>query len=594
MTIDQRIEALREQMKEKGLDAYIIPSSDPHQSEYVADHWKSREWISGFTGSAGDVVVTHDHAGLWTDSRYFLQAEEELVKSEVALHKLVTQGRAEFIDWLTQQLSEGATVGCDGQLFAISQINGIQKTLSKYGMHLNTEHDLINLIWQDRPALPATPLFEHEVSFSGKSRKEKLQMIREKMEGQFADFHLVTTLDDIAWIYNIRGNDVEFSPVSIAYTVIGKEKAWLFIDEEKVGQPLANRFAENQIELMPYERITAFLNGLPEVKRILIDMGSINYHLYDAIPQSAMISGKTISRYLKAVKNEIEVNNIKKAMLKDAVALTRLYRWLDKELESRTVSEVELAAQLASFRKAQGGYHGESFNAIVGYKGNGAIVHYHAHPETCAQIERDGILLLDSGGQYDEGTTDITRTTAMGKPTEEQKRNFTLVLKGHIALGTAVFPEKTKGVQLDAFARQYLWKHRLDYGHGTGHGVGAFLNVHEPPQGFITGLSSRGATPFEVGMFTSNEPGFYKIGEYGIRIENLVLTVPDAETEFGKFLTFDSLTLFPIDLNLVDESLLNEEEKDWLNTYHREVYEKVSPLLNEEEQAWLKEMCREI
>jgi len=592
-SIDKRINALREAMLAASLDAYLIPSSDPHQSEYVTAHWQSRAWISGFTGSAGLIVITKDHAGLWTDSRYFLQAGEELAGTQIKLQKQVVAHAPEHYTWLRDHLKTGMTIGVDGKLFTTGQLNSLQRVVGAKDIKLNTKHDLIAKVWKDRPALPSTPIFEHKKKFAGKSRKEKIRSIQAEMETQGAIFHLLTGLDDIAWTFNIRGKDIEYNPLTVAFAVIGKEVNYLFIDPQKVPTSLRRAFDKEAIVVKPYTAIEQFLIELPQ-GNILIDTTSLNSYLYGLIDQEQMIKGTSIPRTLKAIKNNVEIGHIKKVMLRDGVALVRLYRWLEGELKHRTVSECELAAQLAAFRKAQGYYHGESFAAIVGYNANGAIVHYRPMPDTCAQIEKSGILLLDSGGQYEDGTTDITRTIALGRATKEQKRNFTLVLKGHIAIATLVFPKGTKGVQIDAFARQPLWQHRLNYGHGTGHGVGFFLNVHEPPQSITITASKNGKTPLEVGMLTSNEPGFYKPGAYGIRTENLVLTVADEKNEHGEFMKFETLSLFPIDKKLIDLKLLTNIEIDWLNQYHQEVEDRLSPLLTKEEQKWLAEKCREI
>lgn len=595
MNINERLAALRQQMKTHQVDAYIVPSSDPHQSEYVADHWKTRIWLSGFTGSAGVLVVTQDHAGIWTDSRYFIQAERELATSEVELHKQGVPHAPEHVEWITQQLREGATVGCDGFLFSVGQIRHLNKYFHVKNIDINYELDLVTPIWKDRLPLPQNVIFEHETKYAGLSREEKLEEIRDDIDAQGVDFYLVTTLDDVAWALNIRSNDIECNPLTIAYLVVGMKAAYLFIDAAKVSAETKANLLQDGVILRPYDDLVRFLEDVPVEQQILIDVRTTNIRLFNAMDSQQVLKGDNIVMHLKALKNETEVSHIKKAMLKDGVALTRLFRWLDAELETRTVSEVEVSEQLAAFRQAQGDYFGESFSAIVGYQGNGAIVHYRPEKETCAQLKKEGILLLDSGGQYINGTTDITRTVALGSPTAEQKRNFTLVLKGHIALATIRFPKGTKGMQLDTLARMYLWNEHLNYGHGTGHGVGFFLNVHEPPQGFATGGStSRGITALQPGMFTSNEPGFYKTGEYGIRIENLILCVEDVVTDYGIFYKHETLTLFPIDLNLVEISLLSDKERTWLNDYHAQVLRELSPLLNTEEQAWMKEQCRAV
>ena len=591
--MEERVAALRREMAESRLDAFIIPSQDPHQSEYVADHWKARAWISGFTGSAGVAVVTPDHAGLWTDSRYFIQAEQELKDSPFVLHPLKVPHMPEHIDWLLENLPRGSTVGCDGNVFSLSQANYLQRRLESKSMSLAYKEDLIGRIWTGRPPLPRNAAFELDEVLAGQSRAEKLRLIRRQMKG--AEYYLVPTLDDIAWALNIRGADVEYNPVCISYLLIGHKAAHWFVHEEKVPGVLQKRLQQDGLHLHPYEQLEGFLTGLDKDCTLLYDAGSTSIALFEALEEEQWKASRNLIRTLKAIKNETEVKHIRQAMRKDGVALLKLYRWLEAELQHRTVSEYELAQQLAAFRKAQGNYYGESFAAIVGYAANGAIVHYKPEPDTCADIRPEGILLLDSGGQYLEGTTDITRTTALSDPTEEQRRNYTLVLKGNIALSRAVFPEGTAGVQLDILARMHLWREGLNYGHGTGHGVGFFLNVHEAPQGFTPNpKNERGETPFQAGMLTSNEPGFYKAGEYGIRIENLELCVEHRSTDNGRFFAFEPATLFPIDLKLADLSLLTQEEKGWLNDYHRKVLNELTPLLNEEEQAWLEERCRAV
>ncbi len=594
MNIDLRIAALRQEMNKKEINAFLVPSSDPHQSEYVAPHWQARKWISGFTGSAGIAVITNDHAGLWTDSRYFLQAEDELSGSEMILQKQQVSHAPEHITWLKENLPAGSVVGCDGMNFSVDQIKHLEKTFDEKDIALDYNQDLMSLIWQNREPLPSNIIFEHEVKFSGKSRLDKINAIRKELKQKKANYHLITTLDDIAWTFNIRSNDVECNPVTIAYAIVGLQKAFLFIDAVKVPDDLRIKMESDQIQILPYNEILPFLNNLPEEDTILIDPAKTSIILFNAIQNANVLFDHAISTRLKAIKNDTEIGHVKNAMRKDAVALTRLFRWLEKTLPERNIPETEVAEKLDGFRSEQDYYHGESFAAIVGYNANGAIIHYHALTGKCAQIKNEGILLLDSGGQYTDGTTDITRTIAIGIPTAEQKRNFTLVLKGHINLAMLKFPRGTRGNQMELLARQPLWNYGLNYSHGTGHGVGFFLNVHEGPQALGTGATAKAATVFEPGMLTSNEPGFYKTGEYGIRIENLIVVVEDQETAFGNFLKFDTVTLFPIDLNLIDKSFLYKNEIDWLNEYHQRVFGEVSPLLDDDEKLWLKEKCRKI
>lgn len=594
--IKNRLKALRAELKRRQLDAYIIPSSDPHQSEYVAPHWKSRKWISGFTGSAGLVIVTPDHAGLWTDSRYFLQAENELKGSSIVLHKQVIPHAPEHLPWLADHLPAGSTIGLDGFLFSQSQVRLLEKHCRPKNIQIRTDVDLIDLIWSDRPGLPQHAIFAHDVSFAGRSRSDKLNDIRAKMRETGADAHLIPTLDDIAWALNIRGADVSFNPVAYAYLLVKEQDAILCIDEQKVSAELRQQLAQDGVSIKPYDAIVNTLSALPKDQRVLVDTANTSIRLIQAIGPEQLVPGPLIPRELKAIKNEVEVEHIRRAMIKDGVALTRLFRRLeDAHRSGAAPEEAELADQLAHFRSQQEHYVGESFPAIVGYQANGAIIHYRPRAGSSAAIKPEGILLLDSGGQYLDGTTDITRTVALGNPSPEQQLHFTLVLKGYIALDRMRFPRGTSGGQLDAFARQYLWQHGLNYGHGTGHGVGFFLHVHEAPQGFAASVvTSRGNTAIEPGMLTSNEPGFYREGQYGIRIENLILCVEKEQTEYGDFLGFEALTLFPIDTRLVQRDLLSSEEIEWLNTYHQKVEAALGPHLEPEEREWMQERCRAI
>jgi Xaa-Pro aminopeptidase len=583
-------------MRDLNLDAYLIPSSDPHQSEYVAPHWESRVWLSGFTGSSGILVVTQDHAGLWTDSRYFLQAEEELSQSEVALHKQTVPYAPEHLPWLIDQLPEGSTVGCDGYLFSHDELRGIEKELGQNKLMLNYSVDIVAQIWANRPSLPQKEAFEHETRFAGKSREEKLSVVRKEVTAAGANTYLVSTLDDIGWTLNIRSSDIAYNPVCISYLAIEKDRAYWFVDSSKISSSLEGKMEKEGIYLKAYDAVEDYLKKLPAGTKLLVDPSTLNARLYEAIPTGLSVKGWNIVCNLKALKNETEIGHIRNAMKKDGVALLRFYRWLEATLATgETVGEAAVAEKLAGFRSRQAGYFGESFGAIVGYQSNGAIVHYRAEEGKCAQIGQQGILLLDSGGQYMDGTTDITRTTALSDASEEQKTNYTLVLKGHIALASAKFPAGTTGVQLDTLARMFLWQAGLNYGHGTGHGVGFFLNVHEPPQGITPNpRTSRGQNPMQPGMLTSNEPGFYKTGEYGIRIENLVVCVEAEENEYGKFLGFETVTLFPIDTTLIKVEMLDQQEKQWFNNYHQKVFESISPALDDQEREWLAKKCKAI
>jgi len=589
MTIKDRLSALRTSMRANGLNAYIIPSNDAHQSEYVAEHWKSREWISGFTGSAGTVVVTLDKSGLWTDSRYFLQGTQELAGTEIQLYKPKNRFGSEYISWLTEQLSAGDTVGIDGNVCALGSFENYKKNLATQDIKLSTAVDLFAEIWADRKPIPLNPIFEHEVAYAGKSRTEKIADIRDAMKDQGVSHHLITTLDDIAWIFNIRGTDVEFNPVAVAYAILSLDSVTLFIDTEKVDASLSHTLNADGITLKPYGDIVAYLNQLPESDTLLLDPNTCSVSLYKAV-NAKVKRGNTISQKMKALKNVVEIRHTRNVMAKDGAALANTFYWLEQKLKlAEKVTEADFADKLAKHRSRFEEYRGESFPAIIGYQSNGAIIHYRPMHGSCAEIKADGILLADSGGQYVDGTTDITRTIALGSPTKEEKRYFTLVLKGNISLSRAKFPKGTTGAQLDILARKPLWDHGLNYGHGTGHGVGFFLNVHEGPQGFTGPNSDRGTTAHEVGMITSNEPGYYKEGAYGIRIENLLVAVA---SDIDGFLEFETLSLYPIDIRLIDEAIFDKSEKAWLNRYHHEVWQKVSPWLEDDVKSWFELKCR--
>ncbi len=590
-TTKEKLSLLRGLMKEKGLDAYLISSSDPHQSEYVAPYWSTRTWLSGFTGSAGTLIVTQDEAGLWTDSRYFIQAEKQLDGSTIKLQKQGVQHAPEHIDWLIEQLPSGSKVGFDGQVISLAGIRSLERKLSTKGIRLQGKYDLAGKIWEDRPGLPESHVFELPTQFSGKTREEKITELREWLKVQEADGLFLPALDDIAWLLNIRASDVESNPVCLSYLLLTENEITWCVNQSRIDPALLSKLKEEGVVLRSYDEALNVLQSVSASDKLIIDPSTISFAYFEALSGKYLSERPSPVQAMKAVKNEKEVANLKQTMRKDAVALLKLFRWLDDQLDQRTVSEVEVGEQLVKFRSAQANYHGESFNAIVGYKGNGAIVHYRAEPESCAQIKKEGMLLLDSGGQYWDGTTDITRTIALSSPSQEEKTHFTLVLKGMMALSQVRFPKGTSGVQLDTLARQFLWQEGLNYGHGTGHGVGFFLNVHEGPQGIMPNAASKGKTAFEVGMLTSNEPGFYRQGHYGIRIENLVLCVEDQTTDYGDFLKFETMTLFPIDQNLIDTTMLSTAEINWLNAYHQKVYEAVSPLLDREEKDWLEKKC---
>lgn len=581
--------ALRAALQRQEIAAYIVPSNDPHQSEYVPEYWKLREWLSGFTGSAGTLVITATEAQVWTDGRYFLQAEQELADSPFVLKKQQVPHAPEHIDWLVANLPAGAVVAADGKLFSVQQQRYIEKRFASKGIEFDTQLDLLGPLWEARPALPLNPVFEQDTYFAGLSRAEKLQALRAEMQAQGCTQHLVCTLEDIAWLLNLRGSDVAYTPVFVAYLVVGLEEACLFIHSAKVPADIYTQLQQDKVRLMLYTGIDGFCAEMSARDTILIDAGSCSWHLYQLLSKVRIKEGEHLIRHQKAIKNHAEIYHFKGAMRKDSVALLRAFRWLESALaKGETPSEYDFAQKIAACRAEQIDYISESFPAIIGYQGNGAIIHYRPTKEGSAHIKPEGILLVDCGAQYRDGTTDITRTIALSEPTAQQRLHFTLVLKGMIALSNAVFPRGTNGMQLDALARQPLWQHALNYNHGTGHGVGAFLSVHEPPHGFASNATtSRGTTALEPGHICSNEPGFYLPNEYGIRIENLILCKQHMESEYGQFLRFETLSLFPIDLNLIEQSLLTKAEVQWLNDYHERVIEELSPLLKEEELSWL-------
>lgn len=586
--IKNRISLLREAMKQQGIAACIIPGTDPHASEYIADYWKEREWISGFDGSAGTAVVTLKGAGLWTDSRYFLHAAEQLEGTGIELMKQGLPETLEILPWLATQLTKGEKVGVNSQMFSVNGYSAMKANLKMSDLNL-VSIDLPGMVWTDRPTLPLIPFFVFDTKFAGKPASEKLTLVRDEMKKEHAEVFVISALDDIAWLFNIRGNDVNYNPVVIAYALVEKEKATLFITPEKLTYD-TNAYLESQhVHVLAYNEIYETLKKLSPSKAVLVDGGKLNQALFESIPSGCDIRNTMSPIFkLKSVKNDVEMEGVRRAMLKDGVALTRFFIWLEENLKSGALSEISISDKLRAFRSEQENFMGESFGTIAGYAGHGAIVHYHALPETEASLKAENILLLDSGGQYMDGTTDITRTVALGSPTAQQKTDNTLVLKGHIALATAIFPAGTRGSQLDILARKAMWDLGLNYGHGTGHGVGHFLCVHEGPQSI---RMDENPTVLQPGMMISNEPGMYRTNEYGIRIENLVHVIPAQKTEYGQFLQFETLTLFPIDQHLINFDLLNRSEIEWLNEYHQRVYETISPKLNEYEREWLSRNC---
>jgi len=589
--IRERIESLREVMKANQIDAYIIPSSDPHLSEYPAGRWKSRQWISGFTGSAGTVVITAEKAGLWTDSRYFLQANTQLEGTGIELYKMALPETPTLTEFLIDELDKGMKVGLDGETYSAAEAHTLQKALEKKDIQLDTSKDLIDKIWTDRPPIPANPLFELPVEITRRTVTEKLNDINDKLHEIGADCTLLSALDEIAWTFNIRGNDVEYNPVVISYAFISENETVLFIQPNKLTMEVADQLKKEGVILGDYAKIKDYVAKLPAGTSILIDMPRTNVALFNAIPANCrIIQESSPANYLKSIKNEKEIEGFRNVMIKDGIALTRFYIWLEEQMATgEKVTEISATRKLSSLRAEQPLCISDSFNAICGYAGHGAIVHYSAAPDTDATLKPEGIFLMDSGGQYLDGTTDITRTIALGKPTESMKKDFTRVLKGHISLAKCKFPVGTRGSQLDILARKALWDAGINYLHGTGHGIGHCLNVHEGPQSI---RMEENPVKLAPGMVLSNEPAMYRTNEYGIRTENVILVREDSETEYGKFLSFETLTLCYIDTSLIHIPMLSVRELAWLNKYHQKVYEKLAPYLTEEEQAWLKEKTK--
>lgn len=575
-----------------GIDAYIVPSSDPHMSEYTATHWKSREFISGFSGSAGTVVILNDEAGLWTDSRYYLQAEKELAGTGIELFRAAEPETPDYADWIAERLNPGSTLAFDGEVFSIEEARKLSKKYKHYGITINPYQNLLNDIWEGRPPLPDNPIFVHETKYAGLSREQKIESIRKQMRNQDASHYIITALDEIAWTLNLRGSDVSYNPVFHAYLIISLDAVYMFVDTYKITAAIGKELAKDDISVQLYTDIYSWIEEMPIESGLLLDTSTTNAKIFSLIPAEIIkIEKPSIVRELKSIKNPTEQQGFKSAMRKDGVAMVKFLHWLQQNIPHGSVSELSASKELKKFRAENENFIGESFAPISGFAAHGAIVHYSVSEESDIPMTPDNFYLIDSGGQYLEGTTDITRTVHLGTPTAKQKIDFTLVLKGNIALGSACFPKGTKGAHLDILARKALWSKGLNYGHGTGHGVGCFLNVHEGPQSI---RPKDNGVAFELGMITSNEPGLYRAGEYGIRIENLLLTTDSWSTEFGEFLKFETLTLCPIDLKSIDPSLLNHEEKQWLNSYHKMVFEELKPLLSTELADWLKEQTKAI
>lgn len=583
---------LRKVMAEHGIDAVVVSGTDPHQSELPPHHWRGREWLTGFwsgNGTNGTAVVTADEALCWTDSRYFLQAEEQLKGTGFSMMEEDGPNAVDLIDWLVEHTRKGQTVGIDGMTFSVAYAQRMEQELADNGVNLNTDFPQFDYIYPDRPERPKNKLFIHDESIVGETVESKIGRVMDEVKAELANAIMMSALDDIAWTTNLRtAGDIAFSPIFVAYLYLDDNRRVLFIDSDKLTPEVKDHLNKYNIETLPYESVLDFVAGLSKETRLLIDPQKTSRSLYDHIGCTPVFGGAGVAR-LKSIKNETMISNLEIAMEKDGVALTRFFMMVEREYPEGKLTELELGKRLRALRLADKSCVDESFSPILGWNEHGAIVHYEATPETDVVIEGDGLLLVDSGGQYTRGTTDITRTVALGKVNENERHDFTLVMKGHIALASAIFPEGTRGAQLDALARQFLWHEGKAYYHGTGHGVGFFINCHEGPQNIRL---NENPTPLEPGMITSDEPGIYLAGRYGIRCENLIVTVPAMETEFGKFYKFAVMTLFPFDLRLFETEIMTDQEIQWVNDYHKKVRERLTPLLTPEEARWLEEKTR--
>lgn len=591
------LDALRKLMENAGVDAYIVPTGDFHMSEYVADHFKTREYITGFTGSAGTAVITQDAAGLWTDSRYYLQAAQQLCGSGITLYKMQEPDVPSITDHLKSCLSAGQTVAFDGRIVSCSTFDQWKKELDPAGILLCEDLDLVGPLWEDRPARPANPAFELELTYAGRSRVEKLTDVRKKMAEEQADALFLSELSDIAWLLNIRGNDVRCNPVVFSYLLLTQDQVTFYAQNTAVSDELSASLSKDGIVISDYDSVACGLRSLPPHTKLWLPSGETSCYLRSCVPQEVHLIDKASPTILmKAVKNPTEQENSRIAHLRDGVAVTKWIYWLKENIKKETITELTAAEQLYRFRSEGAHFMGNSFDPIIAYGDHAAIVHYSATADTDIPLQPYGLLLADTGGQYPEGTTDCTRTIALGPLTEEEKTMYTAVLRGHIRLAAAVFRYGLNGANLDYLAHSPLWEIGKDYNHGTGHGVGSFLNVHEGPNQIHWAMNgNRPTTPaFEEGMITSDEPGYYEAGSFGIRLESLLLCLKGQKTEYGQFMLFEELTLIPFDLDAVDPAQMTAEEKDFLNAYHQNVYQSLAPHLTAEEKDWLRQATRAI
>lgn len=589
-TIPARLAAMRDFMSKNNIDAFIVPSTDAHLSEYPALHWESRVWISGFTGSAGTVVVTRDKSGLWTDSRYFLQGAQQLEGSTMDLFKEGLPDTPSITEWLGQVLAKGSTVGIDAEVYAAKDALILERELSKKGLKLSSDKEPFSSIWKDRPTIPTNPIFILPEKYTGESAKSKINRVCDAVEKEGADSLLVAALDTIAWLFNIRGNDVKCNPVAVCFAYVSRKESVLFIDPKKLTDEATAYLVDQGVTIAEYSKVFDYVAKLKEA--ICLESGKVTLKLLNTInPLNSIIDIPSPADLMKSCKNEVELKGFRNAMLKDGVAMTQFLMWIEDNIGKNKFTEIDIPKKLIEFRSKQDLFVGESFDTIAGYGSNGAIVHYHVTEKSSVEVKPQGLLLVDSGAQYFDGTTDITRTIAVGELSDQMKKDYTMVMKGHIAIATAIYPQGTRGSQLDILARKALWDEGLNYLHGTGHGIGHFLNVHEGPQNIRL---NENPTTLQIGMVTSNEPGLYRDGKYGIRLENLVTTKKEMTTEFGDFYAFETLTLCAFDTRPIVKEMFTQKEIDWLNGYHKMVFSKLSPLLNDAETKWLKEKTHEI
>lgn len=595
--IKQRIENIRDLMKEKNIYAYIVPSSDYHQSEYVGDYFKSREFMSGFTGSAGTLIISMDEAGLWTDGRYFIQAEQELKDSGIKLFKMGEEGVPTIEEYLLEKLPKNSTLGFDGRVMSVKEGQSLANKLAFQGINIEYKYDLVNDIWEDRCSLPTEKAFLLGTEYSGESFSDKLSRIRAVMKEKKATTHILASLDDIAWLFNIRGRDVKSNPVVLSYAVISIDSVYLFIDKNKIGKDIRAELSKENVQIKGYEEVYEFIKNIDENEVVLIDTSKVNYAIYNNIPSNVQkIEERNPSILFKSIKNEIELKNIRNSHIKDGVAFTKFMYWLKNNIGKIEITEISATQKLEEFRREQDKFIEPSFSTIAAYKDHAAMMHYSATEESNYKLEPRDLFLVDSGGQYFDGTTDITRTIALGPIPENVRKDFTNVVRGMIRLSKAKFLYGCRGYNLDILARGPLWEEGIDYKCGTGHGIGFVLNVHEGPNGFRWKVREDidDSCILEEGMVTTNEPGVYVENSHGIRIENEIVVRKAEKNEYGQFMDFEVITFAPIDLDAIDESLILKDEKVYLNNYHKQVYDKISPYLNEEEKQWLKTYTREI